>query len=339
LAARSVRDAEVAGSNPAFPTMSRIVIACPNFSFDRTMTVEEIEIGKIHRSSNTDARGGGKGVNVARALDCIGVSSLVVGILGGFTGEAVKGLLDKEGVNARGIMVPGETRSCLTVIGPDSITVFNEAGPELSEQDWARFEAILREHLAEADVFVCSGSFPPGTPFDAAARMIELAKDRDCITVCDTSRMYLDVALEAKPDIIKPNLAEALGVLSGHTEETAEGDPDASRRAEDAAFALLDRGPAAVLVSAGRAGAVLATSEGSTCFSSPKIKLVNSIGAGDCIVAGVAYELSAVHPLEVAITRGIAMAAASCETVAAGNFDPMRAEELLTAVTRRSGPC
>ena len=319
--------------------MSRIVIACPNFSLDRTMKVDEILVGGIHRSKDADARGGGKGVNVARALDCIGVPSLVAGILGGFTGEAVRGLLDQEGVNARGIMVPGETRSCLTVIGPDSITVFNESGPELADSDWSRFEAILPELLATADVFVCSGSFPPGTPFDAAARMIAMAKDRGCITVCDTSRMYLDVALGAAPDVVKPNLAEALGVLSGKIEETVEGAPDALRRAEDAAHALLDRGPKAVLVSAGTNGAVLATVEGSMCFPAPKIELVNSIGAGDCLVAGIAYELSSKHPLEDAVARGIAMAAASCETIAAGLFDPLRAEDLLTAVARRSGPC
>lgn len=319
--------------------MSRVVIACPNFSLDRTIRIDALTIGHIHRSNSADIRGGGKGVNVARALECIGVPSLVVGILGGHTGEAVRGLLVDEGVNAQGTMVDGETRSCLTVIDDDSITVFNESGPEISSSDWDRFESVLARSLEDADVFVCSGSFPPGTPFDAAARMIEMANDFGCLTVCDTSRMYLDVALGAKPDVIKPNLDEALGVLSGDTVEKVEGAPDALKRAKEAAFELLSRGPGAVVVSCGAGGAVLVAGDTSICFKAPKVDVVNSIGAGDCMVAGIAYELSAGHELRDAVARGMAMAGAGCETVAAGQFDPLRAEELLTEVARRSGPC
>ncbi len=319
--------------------MNRIVIACPNFSLDRTIEVSDARLGHIHRSRTGDVRGGGKGVNVARALDHIGVDSLVVGILAGHTGTAVRGLLDEEGVQARGISVEGETRSCLTVIGGDEITVFNESGPEVTAADWERYEALLPDLLEGADIFVCSGSFPPGTPFDAAARMIEIANGLGCTTVCDTSRMYLDVALSAEPDVIKPNLAEALGVLSGHTEETVEGDPDALRRAEETAHALLTRGPKSVVVSSGADGAVLVDGEGARCFDAPPVKLVNSIGAGDCMVAGIAYELSAGHTIDDAVARGMAMAGASCETIAAGSFDPLRAEELLTEVALRSGPC
>ncbi len=237
----------------------RIALAGPNLSLDRTIRVERAALGKVHRSIASDTRGGGKGVNVARALKCMGREAVVAGLAGGRTGQAVVGLLADEGLSLVAVEAPGETRSCLSVLSDGSLTVFNESGPDIDSATWTRFEHAVLETLEESLVFVFSGSLPPGTPEDAAARLVSAARARGCTTICDTSHVYLKSALAAEPDIIKPNLAEALAVLEGKGDEAIDAGANALERAREACLELLTLGPRSVVVSAGAAGAAYAT--------------------------------------------------------------------------------
>jgi tagatose 6-phosphate kinase len=304
-----------------------IYVACPNLSLDRTMFVDEIEIGRVHRGVEGDVRGGGKGVNVARALACIGAQARVAGIVAGRTGDAVRGLLADEGIDVVTTTSPGETRSCLAVIGGDSTTVFNEPGPHVDAAAWRRYRSAIAEWLAPESVFVCSGSWPLGSPEDAAAQLIAMASERGCTTICDTSRAQLAAGLKAHPDVVKPNLDEALAVLHGTEHESVDPGVDLND-VRDAARALLCRGAKSAVVSAGTSGAVLAVDDRTTDFFSPHVNVVNPVGAGDSLVAGTADALARAEPLETSVRWGIAVAAASCETFAAGVLDRSRADEL-----------
>ena len=160
--------------------MKRTLIACPNLSLDRTIRVERAALGSVHRSIESDVRGGGKGVNVARALKCMGRDVLVVGLSAGRSGQAVLGLLEDEGIDTIATNVKGETRSCLTVLSEQAPTVFNETGPRIDDAVWERFESTVAEQLDEAGLFVFSGSLPPGAPAGSAAGLIDRARAAGC---------------------------------------------------------------------------------------------------------------------------------------------------------------
>ena len=309
----------------------RIVIASPNLSFDRTIGVEAIEIGHVHRSTRSDARGGGKGINVARALKCVGVDATVVGLTAGRTGEAVTALLHDEGIETVAVWLVGETRSCLTVLSDDDVTVFNESGPLLPSEAWDEFEDRVVRQLGEETLFVCSGSFPPRAPDDAARRLLEAARRRGCPTICDTSRAQLGRALAARPDVVVPNLAEARTTLYGSHSEPVEAGPDAIELGAEAARALVERGALAAIVTLGAAGAVSCSGGRTTTWAPLQVDALNPVGAGDCFVAGLAWGMSTGHHLHTCMRRGLAMAAASCETFAAGVLERDRYEELLGA--------
>ncbi|MGH2698694.1 MAG: 1-phosphofructokinase family hexose kinase [Actinomycetota bacterium] len=313
---------------PADPASLLAVIACPNLSLDRTIRVELAALGKVHRSIASDVRGGGKGVNVARALKCMGHGAQVAGISAGRTGRTVLALLDDEGLGLASVKTDGETRSCLTVLSESPPTVFNEAGPTIDESLWVRYEEVLAEHLSGAGTFVASGSLPPGAPEHAVARTIERAAAAGCTTICDTSGIYLAAALEARPDVIKPNLPEALALLGEGDDEPVDAPADAIERAREVALELLGRGPKAVVVTVGAAGVAYASDGEVHALSSPQVEVVNPVGAGDCFVAGLVMELGAHASLHDAIRTGVAMGAASCETFAAGLVDPERVRGL-----------
>lgn len=310
-----------------------IDIACPNLSLDRTIEVRRAALGAVHRSVSSDARGGGKGVNVARALRTLGCEARVTGILGGYTGAAVDGLLHDEGIEADYIRVQGETRSCLTVVDPSGATVFNEEGPRLGGSVWDRYEDLVAGGLRPGSRFVCAGSFPPGAPDDAAARLVALARERGCTVVLDTARVQLERALEARPDVVKPNLHEALMILSGAVQETVESGPDALPRAAEAAVALRERGPGAVVVSAGAAGAALATKDVVETVAAPEVALRNPVGAGDSMVAALVASLERSPVLDRGALRyAVAAGSAGCETFAAGDLERARVDELAEQV-------
>jgi 1-phosphofructokinase family hexose kinase len=312
--------------------MADLLIAGPNLSLDRTIAVDELAIGRIHRTAERDSRGGGKGVNVARALKSLGDAARVVGFAAGATGNAIRTLLEREGLDVSAVAAEGESRSCLTVLAPGSITVFNEEGPGIDEGAWVRFEETVRKNFPDEGVFVCSGSWPPGAPPDAAARLVTAAKARGCFTICDTSKVQLRRALEAEPDLIKPNVAEAHAALDpGAPPEPADEGPGALDRAAVFAAGLLEMGPRAIVCSAGSHGAVLATAGSIVRFPPIDVEVVNPVGAGDCLVAGIAHRVAAGHDLLDAVKFGIGVAAASCETFPAGLLDRARALELLTA--------
>jgi tagatose 6-phosphate kinase len=312
--------------------MPPIYVACPNLSLDRTMLVDSLRLGWVHRATETDVRGGGKGVNIARALKNTDTPARIAGIAGGHTGSAVIGLLSDEGFDVTITECAGETRSCLTVLAGEQTTVFNEAGPHIDVETWDRFETAVAEWLAPESVFVCSGSWPQGSPPNAAARLITIAMAMKCVTICDTSGEQLSLGLAAHPDVVKPNLSEAREVLYGISDESvvSSGGLDS---AGAAAKALLDRGPKAVVVSAGAAGVALAGDNGVELIHSPEVSVVNPIGAGDALVAGIADGLAAGRGLAEAVRWGTAMAAASCETFVAGLLETARAEELYAKST------
>jgi 1-phosphofructokinase family hexose kinase len=283
----------------------------------------------VHRASRVDVRGGGKGVNVARALRSLGLSAPVLGLWAGRTGGAVLALLEDEGIETVGVPARGETRSCLAIVSAGEVTVFNEPGPEVDSATWADFEGRVAAHLESAAIFVCSGSFPPGAPEDAAGRLVRRAKELGCTTVCDTSAGQLANALEAAPDLIAPNLAEAESLLHGRVTESIAAGPDALGRAHRAAEALLARGPVGVLVTAGAGGAVLAQQGQSLRLEAFTVTVCNPVGAGDCLVAGIAAGLARGDDLVSSAEHGMALAAAGCETFAAGVIDTERVEQLL----------
>ena len=309
--------------------MARILIAGANLSLDRTIVLDDLEIGRIHRTDSVDVRGGGKGANVARALQCVGVDSHVIGYSGGIIGRATVDLIESEGLRVTPVDVDGQGRSCLTVLARRAeTTVFNEPGPTIGAAEFRRLMEAVDERLDSARVFVCSGSWPPGSPTDSAARLIALARDRGCTTVCDTSGRFLVEALDAKPDVIKPNIAEARGALGADSAEMIDERHDSLEQAAEAAEALLDRGPSAVIVTAGSVGAVLAQPGATEVYPALEVNVVNPVGAGDALVAGVAAALAEDEDLSAAVRRGMAMGAASCETIPAALLDSERAAEL-----------
>ena len=119
-----------------------VVIAGPNLTIDRTLSIDELRPGEVLRFERAVVTPGGKGVNVARVARDLGADAVLVGFVPGRTGAAGAALLADEGLVVRGVEVGGELRSTAVVLERSGrVTVLNEPGPPLAPGDWELYEA------------------------------------------------------------------------------------------------------------------------------------------------------------------------------------------------------
>jgi 1-phosphofructokinase family hexose kinase len=313
-----------------------VVIAGPNLTIDRTLSIDELRPGEVLRFERVVVSPGGKGVNVARVARELGAGAVLVAFVPGHTGVAGAALLADEGLSVRGVEVGGELRSTAVVLERSGrVTVLNEPGPPLAPGAWERYEAAVDGGLVGQRVLACSGSLPPAAPADAYARLVTLAHARGALAIVDVAGEQLAAALVAGADVVTPNLAEAEGVVHGRADETVEaGDPAVAReRALAAARALVERGALRAVVTAAAAGAAVV--DGAEAWWLPGLSVTavrNPIGAGDALVGGLALALERGEPFADAVAAGMACGAASVETDVAGVVVPARVAELLAAV-------
>ena len=231
---------------------------------------------------------GGKGVNVARWLRHLGGQSRLLLPLGRETGKELAAHLRRERLPAKSISLAQPTRVNVIVTTAEGPQLrFNPLGPVLSGGEW---KEILRETarlLAGPSCLVLSGSLPRGVKAAAYAELIRLARRAGVKTILDCDGEALAAAVSAHPFLVKPN---------EHELEEWFGRRISSRAGRlRAALALSAKTKGWVMVSQGRSGALLANHALKARLSArpPAVKPVNTVGAGDALVAGVAQQIEA----------------------------------------------
>lgn len=290
--------------------MSAMILSfTPNPAVDKTLQVADLGIGHVNRALDSHLDPGGKGINVSRVAHRLGASTLAVGVLGGHIGRLLQGALREEDVPFEFVWIAEETR--LNVILHDRSTSAGtrvwDRGPIADESCVERIEDVIERRLDDASVFVTTGSLLRGMPADFHARWIEHARARGVKTILDADGRWLEQALPAGPDLIKPNVHEAATLLGREL--------PTEREVVQGALELCERGAGAVVISRGGEGSILAT--GGRVFRAipPRISLRSTVGSGDSMVAGLAIALADGDPLEEGLRVGTAAGAATATTV------------------------
>jgi tagatose 6-phosphate kinase len=296
-----------------------IVVVCLNPALDVTHHVPRVDWAGVNRPTAVHTRPGGKGTNVARALNSFGVPILLLGFAGGTTGSVVEAALRRLAVPTAFTPAAGETRRTFTVVdGAGRAALFNEPGPEVSSAEFARFRLAFVEAMAGASAVVLSGSLPRGLPRTAYAELIAAAAEAGVPAVLDASGEALRAGLAAGPAIVKPNLDE-LGAWSGRPLLTADGGIDWTAVGA-AAAGLRTAGAGAVVASLGPDGLLAVTGEG--CWRACPAADVrgNATGAGDAVTAALVHGLVLGRPWEDRLRHAVALGAAAVAAPVAGEF-------------------
>lgn len=280
-----------------------------NPSLDYLVKVSELKIAHINRSKDEKIYPGGKGINTAIVLHNLGIAETALGFIAGFTGLEIKNSLVSLGVNSDFIEVPnGLSRINIKIseeILDDRIeeTEINGQGPEISEKEIAMLYQKL-ESLSCNDFFVISGSIPPSLPKTFYRDVIEKITRKGAKIVVDTTGELLRNTLCYKPFLVKPNIHE----LSDFFSCKIRSEKEVIFYAKE----MQKLGAKNVLVSLGKDGAVLVSEENIVYTSfAPNGKTVNSVGAGDSMVAGFLYGFTEKSSFDEALKMGIASGTAS----------------------------
>lgn len=311
-----------------------------NLTQDRVVRLPELVPGAVLRALSVDVAPGGKPVNVARVGAALGARSVLVANCPGATGLDLARELADAGLEVVPVQTDGDLRAATLLLESGGrTTVINEPGPPLDAASAAALLAAVDVALGSGThrVVVLSGSLPPDTPDDLYAEAVRTAHRHGALALVDASGPALAAALEAGPDLVTPNLAEAESLLqglgaTGATELVDEEGADIDVRARAAAASLVRLGARAALVSGGRHGAALWADGRSWWFAAPSVVTVNAVGAGDSLLGGVAAGLQRGDPLVDAVRLGVAAAAVSVTRTGPGDVDAATVEDMLARV-------
>lgn len=303
--------------------VSGIATVTLNAALDRTLHIGRLEAGRVHAVAKEHVQGGGKGVNVARVLQALGVPTTAIVVVGGTSGREILDDLERAALPTVAIDAKGMSRTCLEIIerGSARATQLHGRGVDADETVLERVIDAVKALPDDIDWVAISGSLPPGMPVGAVRRLTLAARERGCRVAVDTRGPALGEAWSAAPEVVRINREELAGML-GADEKNLGGPP----------FPELGR-PGLGIVSHGRAPFMAWLEDGTRwSVTPPPVEVVNTIGCGDSMLAGLLAGLLAKEPAENALRAATALAAAEATSPVAGRTDIALARSLESGV-------
>jgi len=295
---------------PAIFTPSKInpmtiVTVTFNPAVDKSAEVQAMVPDDKLRCTRLAFHAGGGGINVSRALSLLGLPSTAVYFQGGRTGAALSDLLREDHVTALPLPCSNETRENLVIteLSTGRQYRFGFPGPDISQSEIEDLLIKLTK-ISTLNYLVVSGSLSPGIDTEIFGRLKTIAGLRGAKLIVDTSGAALKAALDCGLFLIKPSLSE-FETLTGVTGQSPLHLIDLSRQ-------LIDSGKSELIViSMGAGGALLVSKHEAIRLRAPEVKVVNTVGAGDSMLAGMIYKLAGKSSLRDALAYGIACGAAA----------------------------
>jgi tagatose 6-phosphate kinase len=294
-----------------------IIAAGLSPAWQTIMRFERLVPGEVNRAIEVHHFASGKVLNVAVALAHLGGNCKAISVVGGAPREMIDRDLSALGLTRHWIIGRSITRSCVTLLDEatgHTTELVENAGP-ITAGELDEFAAVFAHDAEHAEAIVLTGSLPGGTPLTYCRNLIRSVK---CPVILDARGPELLAALEHSPWLIKPNREELAATMG------APIDTDTDLHAAMRELAV--RGAQRVFVSNGIQPAWLLEEGKLHRFAPPVEKVVNPIGSGDCLAAGVAFALSrGKAPLEC-IAYGMAAAAENVGQLLIGRLDPHAVE-------------
>lgn len=306
-----------------------IVTVTFNPAIDKTARVENVVVGGLNRLSNVISDAGGKGVNVSKTIRELGGTTIATGFIGGNAGQFIADSLQELGIATDFIEVEGQTRTNLKVLNKDmELTELNEPGPTVTAQDIEKLTERIVElgHQDPENTWVVlSGNVGPGVDKDVYEKMITRFHDENVHTILDADGDLFRNGVKAKPYFIKPNRFE-LSQYFGEDENMSND------RVIELASTFLNDQTQLVVVSMGTDGSIFLTKDEVVIAKALKIDYRSAVGAGDAMVAAIAWGLEQKMSLNELIGWAVATSAGACMSEGTSPASREVIEELKTRV-------
>lgn len=303
-----------------------IVTVTMNPAIDKTVDIGKFERGDLNRIKRVEIDAGGKGINVSKTIRELGGESIATGFVGGTSGTIIKQVLTDLGLRTDFVEVKGETRTNLKVVEETGeVTELNEPGPEVSKEQLNDLLNRLEGYANPDTLFVLAGSIPAGIPTDIYRKITEQVHQKGAKVLLDADGVLFSESLKGKPDMLKPNRSELeryyqMDYRASEQELVSMGEK------------LLDQGVSMAAISLGQMGAIFLTKGKRYRCPGLRVKAHSTVGAGDALVAAMAYSWDQKLPLETCIR--LCMGASAGAVTSIGTKPPKRSlvDELVERV-------
>ena len=293
-----------------------IVTVTMNPAIDKTVDIGKFERGDLNRIKRVEIDAGGKGINVSKTIRELGGESIATGFVGGTSGTIIKQVLTDLGLKTDFVEVKGETRTNLKVVEESGeVTELNEPGPEVSKEQLNDLLNRLEGYANPDTLFVLAGSIPAGIPTDIYRKITEQVHQKGAKVLLDADGVLFSESLKGKPDMLKPNRSELeryyqMDYRASEQELVSMGEK------------LLDQGVSMAAISLGQMGAIFLTKGKRYRCPGLRVKAHSTVGAGDALVAAMAYSWDEKLPLETCIR--LCMGASAGAVTSIGTKPPKR---------------
>lgn len=249
-----------------------------NPALDYIVRVNDLKLGEVNRTDFEEVYAGGKGINVSIVLNNLGIDNIALGYIAGFTGDEIERRVKNFGCKTDFIKLENGMSRINIKLKAREESEINGQGPEINDNNLTKLYEKL-DSIEEGDILVLAGSIPNTLPKNIYEEIMERLYSKGIKFVVDATGDLLLRVLKYKPFLIKPNhheLGELFNTKLNNDEEIIEY-----------AKKLKDMGARNVLISMAGDGAIFINENGEVVKSDvPKGKLINSVGAGDSMVAG-----------------------------------------------------
>jgi 1-phosphofructokinase family hexose kinase len=296
-----------------------------NTAIDRFIRLDTLRPGEVSRALDEQAYPGGKGLHVAQTIAALGERVQLVGLVDAAHRNMIGRQMCERGVLFHGIEIADNLRTCIALQDASGqITEILGQGPLL---DSAQQEALLRAFrrgVDDSDLVVLSGSLPRGFPPTTYAELATYVRDAGKRCLVDAGGELLQHAVQAQPFLVKPNRDEISELLGRPIGDLAA--------AVDAVHELRIRGVAMPVVTMGALGAVAADANGVWHAAIELAQIRNTVGSGDCLLAGMTVGMTRNMNLEETLRLGVACGAANAQGQETGFVERRAVEALLSQV-------
>jgi 1-phosphofructokinase len=308
--------------------MRKIICVALNPAMDKTILIENFELGCLHRIEETDFHIGGKGINVAKTLMNFDIKSIVTGFVGGVWADTFRTQLMKQGIETKFFKLLQDTRSNIKLIDKKSCTctAINEVGPFVPEEMVERFIQSFTIMCHPEDIIILTGGTPPGVPTDIYHTLGIIAKKKGAYLIVDAKGAVFEKSLLANPDIVKLNYRNY--VPKEHWRNIT---PEIKQKLISYAKKLH---VPTVLISLGSAGAILVKGGEVYCAKALELEddLKHPVGAGDAMVAALVMGTLEEFETERLLRYAVACGAASVVCKGTTGCTTMKVNELILQV-------
>ena len=276
-----------------------------NPAIDKTVVIENFCAGTVNRIGMLREDAGGKGINVSKCLKNLGADSTASVVLAGDAGKRLEKMLGELGIPSLAVWAEGESRTNLKIVdlAKRENTDINEPGPAVSGELLEELKTKLGERILPGDLVILSGSLPAGVDRGLYGDWTAYFRSLGARVYLDADGEAMKQGLAAVPYMIKPNDGELAGLFGkeklSRDEMVSEG-----RR-------LLETGIEEIVISMGSEGALFVSEDGCYFTQGLPVEVKSTVGAGDSMVAAMAFGDEQKLGREEKIRLAVAMGAGS----------------------------